>query len=757
MGSFFGINTVISDLQKVTDGFSPDSMNWITGDENDCIILRRGTNLLGKTRNLGAGKVSGMGIGKRPDETQIPFFSYADTVNGGQKVKYYDVASNDTIEAHAVGSAANLLPAGSESDTVFMEPYQNLAGSFIMLSSINSDIYKIPVANPASAAAQSSKAFKGGIKFGQSRGIMFNISGINGSKDITGEYMSWIDRVIIANYMTTTLNEAGVTGLKDMSSQAPPNNLASGSTYNVFIDGVAAGPNGYDTFKWQKASGTFTTNVEITPGLMQYLADGVSVIFQAGTGHTLNDEWIITSAPAFVLSEAVGIAGATNYPNHQLAQVPGALNHNNFGARTAFNVTIQGNTGLGIEKFTDDQNGNLVSNFGGTGSVNYATGIVSVTFKNVTTGNVTASYYWEDSTQRGVFDMSIQYDPTQTPPSRIAGSGRYFPQFDGGGSNRLVLPLANVFYGFHNEKTWQTSIPTNDDDTSTTPASNLSFRELMGISSARGAFGNADGIYFINSANKARPQVYQIIPKTGATAASLAAPQVISQFLNLAPFAFDVATVFVWDIFILFSCQQIRNGRTDAFNSRTFVYNTKSGAWDLTDYPASCFVDYDGGLLSGDPLSNNIFQLFSGFDDDGSLIPNHWASGATNHGADGEKTTQRMVVNGLIQTAQRIRVSIALDGGAFTPVFIIEGDGSYVDRSRSISVGQFTIGSKITGGGGEVFANPFEVEFGLNTDRYEYIRIMFEAINGGYAQINFYEYKMNKYKGQRVPPSRIAS
>lgn len=750
---FFGNNTIISDIQKVSDGFSPDSINWLSGDESDCIVLRRGTALLGKTRGAAPGKINGMGIGTRVDGTQIPFFAASEA----EQVYYYDSVSNDRIQ---IGN--NLLGVAAQNDIVWIAPYQNLAGAFVYLSSINSDVYKIPVANPANAVKQFSTGFRGGIKFGQSRMLMFSQYGVNGERDLTGLYMSWIDKVIKANYMTTTIAymPAGAPGLNDASSVAPSTNLESGTTYNVIIDSIAGSGNSnvFDTFKWNTSNAAgYTTGVPIVAGMALQLADGVYVKFASQNGHTLADAWAIISGPAQAVSEAVGLLGQQAYNAYQLLQVPGTIGLNNLGARTAFGITVQAQVPAGVEIFSDDGNGNLTSNYGGTGTINYATGIVSIKFSAVTTGNVTTTYFWEDATQKGVVDFSIQYDTTVTPPARIAGSGRYFAQYDGGGSLQVVFPFSNIFYGMHTKKSWQTSVPSNDSDTGTTPSSNLAFRDLMGISSPLGAYGAADGLYLINNANLGRPKVVKIVPKSGATAANQAGvDDTVSEFLDLSAFAFDKAVMFVWDIYVLLAFQQIRNGITDPFTSRTYVMNTRTGAWDLTDYPATAFEDYMGSLLAGDPLSDNVFTYFSGFDDDGALIPNYWTSGYTNHGIGGQKKTGRMVVNGLIQSAQRIQVSIALDGGNWNDIFVIEGDGSYVNRSSSISVGQNTVGSKINGGGGEVFANPFEVEFPLNTDRYEYIRVKFEALNGGYAQINFYTWKNNRYKSQSSPPSRMA-
>ncbi len=643
---FFGMNTEQSDIQALPDGVSPDSLNWLTGTEMDFIALRRGTNLLGQTRTLGAGKITGLGVGTRYDGTQVPFFSY------GRKVKYYDLATDDTIE---VGT--DLLPAGADGDEVSISPYQNLAGAFVYLSSINSSVYKIAVANPATALDQLMTTYRGFLKFGQSRSILINRHGDNSVTDTTGLYMSWIDSV--------------------SSATTPPF--------------------------------------------------------------------------AHVTAEAVGASGSTVY-NHTLTAVT--------GKKTGFQVVISATVAAGTETFNDDKIGGLLSNFGGTGTVNYSTGAVSVTFSDVTTGAVTADYYTEDATDKGVLDFSFA-------STRVAGTGRYFGQFDGGGPLNAVFPLANVFYSFHTLKTWQTAIATDDDDTQSTVASNLPFRDKMGVSYAYSAFGGADGIYFINNSNPNRPEVYRLSLYTGATAANVARPTLISKQLNLAQFAFDKAVIFEWGIYVLMSFQQIRNGVTDDFNSRTFIYNKKSGTWDLMDYPASRLAEYEGTLISGDPLSNNVFTLFSGFDDDGFTIPNYWTSGFTNHGIPGQKVTHRMVINGLIQSSQNIDVYVSYDGGNFVKVQKILGTGSYVDTGKSIAVGSYTEGTKLVGGGQIVYANPFQCEFLLNSPRYEYARVKFVASvpaddndpespgGGGYCQINFYEYRDNRYKTSRSMPIRI--
>jgi len=89
-----------------------------------------------------------------------------------------------------------------------------------------------------------------------------------------------------------------------------------------------------------------------------------------------------------VTGEAIGSSGSTNYS--------GVLA--NFTSKdTCFGVTIMATVAAGTETFTDDYLGNLTSNFGGTGTINYATMEYSVTFSDVTTGAVTSNYQNENS------------------------------------------------------------------------------------------------------------------------------------------------------------------------------------------------------------------------------------------------------------------------------------------------------------------------------------------------------------------------
>ena len=639
---FNGMLTEVKDLREVPDGYSPDQSNWLTLTNKRGIELRRGSHLLGATKQTDEGGITGLGVGERFDGVEVPFFSH------GRKVKYYDQDADDTVE---VGT--NLLPSDADGEGVSIFPYQNIAGSFVYLSSPNSSIYKIPTANPGSAVDQSSNNYRGFFKFGQARGFLFNRNGDTaGNEDKTSLYASKVDKVDLSQYPSQVTGESVGTG------------------------------------------------------------DAVEVTF-----------------------------------THTLVQ--------RTGARTVMFATVTD----GTETFVDDRNGNLVGNLGGTGTINYATGAISVTF-NTAPANlqaITASYYYEDATSGGICDFSIADTSNRQP-----GEGNIFPQFDGGGNLNSVFPLATVFYCFHAKKTWQVSIPVDDESGTDSISTNLPFRERMGVKSNYGANAGEHGIYFVNTADENKPEFMRLEFLEGATEANIAAPKTLSELMDFSPHAFDEAVVFDWEDYVLLACQRVRNGVADAFNSLLYVLNKKNGAWDRTDIPASRLAAWGGGLLAGDPITDNVFTIFSGFDDDENIIANHWTSGLSDLEMQGTKRFTRFVVEGLIQKSQRFKVQFSFDGGDWVDGETIDGAGDYVDTATSVSVGSHTVGSKIGGGGATVTANPYRYEFRVQSPRFNYVRVRFEACvtdddgqeGGGYVSIHSYSYKDIRQKGLRSMPVR---
>src|SRR5690349_19756577 len=159
VSQFLGTNTFIKDTKTLKPGVATDSLNWLTAKYGDHIELRRGQALLGQTRITGEGKITGLGVGLRYDGVEVPFWSR------GQKLEYYNANGDDRAE---IGS--DILGAKADGEDCWFAPYQNLAGSMTYAGSPNSGIFKIPVANPASAVDQQVTDFRFGVlRFGQGR------------------------------------------------------------------------------------------------------------------------------------------------------------------------------------------------------------------------------------------------------------------------------------------------------------------------------------------------------------------------------------------------------------------------------------------------------------------------------------------------------------------------------------------------------------------------------------------------------------
>lgn len=625
--TFSGLVTAIKDTKVLPKGAAQDAVNWLTGTYKDHIELSLGTALLGQTRNTGAGKITGLIVGTKPDGTRIPFFSY------GRKIKYYDAATDDTIE-----SGSNVLPAAADGDDVSFEFYSNIAGAFIYASSINSSINKIPVANPGSVVDQLSTTYRGIIRIKQGRMFLWQRQSANGFKDFTGINLSYIDKALASLYTQVTGESFG-TG------------------------------------------------------------DGVTTTFV----HT-----------------AASIAAK----------------------RTIFLATVTD----GVETFIDDKSGNMVGSLGGTGTINYATGVVSVTFATapINLAALTETYYWEDSTSTGICDFSFS-NP------RTVGQGNYYPQADGGGNFQNLFSIGGDEYCLHALKTWVLTLTGTD-----TSATNLIYRNKVGIPYWRAALETGDGVPYVDNTNPNKPDVRVLQPSQFSPTVI---PKSIADQLDLSSYSPTKAVMYEWGNYWLVSLQEALNGVFNANNSLTFLYNKIGKFWDKTDIPATCFGDYAGQLLAGDPLSNNIFKVLSGYDADGDVINNYWIGGDLNLGSSGIKKFYRFVIDGFIARDQSFDIYLAYDSGQFGKILVngetdsIRGDGDYVDSSFGITVGSSTVGEAVVGSGGTPNAYHFRREFVVASDRFEYVKPKFVATRIGALQINSFTFKDVRYKGHRSLPS----
>lgn len=399
----------------------------------------------------------------------------------------------------------------------------------------------------------------------------------------------------------------------------------------------------------------------------------------------------------------------------------------------------------GVETFTDDYSGNLVGSAGGTGTINYATGAFSITFA-VAPANlaaITGNYYWENPTSGGIADFAKS-------ATRVAAEGFVIRQDDGGDAIQNLFIYDTVSYWIHSRNAWAFTLSADD----LTPDNQL-FREKAGIPNWRAGVETGDGIYYLESFGEKGPEVRLLTLEKISTKVI---PRTISIDLDLTSYEFDQAAMFEWDKYICLACRE----KTADKNNRVFMYHRDWKTWELHSFEVSVFESLNGALVGGDSVTNNVWELFSGLADDEANIMNRWRSGKLILDADALKTCNDLILEGLIQPDQKLKVSLAIDGGQFAEVggsddgsgnhtYAIQGDGSYVDRGSSVAIGGQTLGKKAIGAVNTITAYNFSKKITIDTDRFHYIELMFEAQEIGYVSVSKFVFHNIHYKGKHLP------
>lgn len=619
---------VVDKIEKksIPVGSAASMLNFRTkGDKTE---LRRGYQILGT--DLGAGGASdGVDKGFKIDGTEVPYRKR------GRKLEYYDADTEDWVEV-----SSNVFPAAAEADEASFAPYQSQAGAILFVTSPNSSIYKIMVANPGSITDLSSTTYRGKMIIHKNRSFLWDRRDAQNQQDLTGLYLSWIDN----EKYTTVSAEAVGTG------------------------------------------------------------DGATLVFSK----TL----------------AFKAAGAK---------------------RTCFGVVIKED---GTAKFTDDYNGNLVHVDGASvasGTINYTTGEIVLTYTagNAPAGSVaiTADHQWEDSTDEGVADFSFS-------ATRVAGEGDLLRQ-DEGGPIQNVFVYNNAYFCIHERTTYKLTLSADDTD-----ANNDIYRRNAGMPNWRAGVGTGDGVYYLDDVTENEPRVRLLTLDTGS---SEVIPVPVSRQLNLEDYRFNKCWMLQQGDTILVGCRT----KDSDNNNRILVHDKLYRSWDIIDLFSNDATLYNGALILGDSISENVYEALSGFDDDDALITGNWVSNQWNLDYPKHlKKVKKLVFEGEIQKTQIIDVAVSVDDGAFVTIGQIRGDGSYVDTGQSVSVGSVTIGrSEIGGGSSGATAFHYLTRISLSQDKFLKIQVRLsvgvDATTGnegiGYFSFSLIRFFDIRLKQQKIP------
>lgn len=412
-----------------------------------------------------------------------------------------------------------------------------------------------------------------------------------------------------------------------------------------------------------------------------------------------------------ITNEVLGASGATTYTG-TLAAIS--------ATRFVFGLNITGTTGTGVETFTDNNNGVLTGNLGGTGTINYATGAYSVTFHAVTTaGNIEADYQWEDSNIGGITDFTFS-----TP--RVAGEGDFIPQEYLGEPIQNVIPFDNKYYSLKTTSVYELDLTADD-----TNATNTVYRADIGIPYFRAAKATGKGIAYMDTANPSKPFLSMLIrnPVGGNL-----------EPINLCPlfawenYLYDQCVIDTWGENIVISARTPDSDK----NNRLFLVNTtQKYSVDVSYYGVNTFAQNAGLLYGGSSIAEVVYELFSEFDDLGTTIDNYWEGKDENYGDDTLKRFRYLQLSGLIDPNQSYEVWAYYDGGGAQLLGTVVGSANYVDMNAPQLIGAKMIGSTLIGGGTFVTVFPYLLQMRVKTPKFRVRKLRFEAKGYGYVSVEW--------------------
>lgn len=363
----------------------------------------------------------------------------------------------------------------------------------------------------------------------------------------------------------------------------------------------------------------------------------------------------------------------------------------------------------------------VISGTGVTGTINYITGAYSLTFAvaPLNTHQIRMSYQWENSNVKGITDFTKS-------ATRLAGEGFVLRQDEGGDSiQQVLLGIDESYYSVKKFSVYR-YIP---DSTDTKPTNEV-FRKDVGIPTRRSATATGRGIVFLNTSNPDKPEL-TVLEKNPLGDNILATP--IMPHFKFENYRYDEAVTTTWGRYVVIACKTIDNPT----NNRLLLCNITQNTVDISYYGASCLAKDAGVLYSGSPLTQTVFKLFNGFDDDGFAITNNYAeTKAETYNSERLKKFRKLRLQGQIYSGQVYEVYISYDDAEYSLVGTVRGDGEYVDQSTPGSVGSQMVGSEEVGGeAGAETVYPYFVEIKVKTPKFRKRAIKYVALNIGYVSI----------------------
>ena len=720
-----GVHNLL-DSEDIPIDSAQDALNWFNQDGRNALV---GGRLLIGDEN-GIGKVKGLHFGYKVDGTKVMYRKTADAI------QYWD--GSDWID---------VITGLTDSDVSFAN-YSSLAGAFTFINGVDG-YWKIVNANPTSYISlySSTKNFHGKILIDRGRTVLWDRDDEN-SKDRTGLYGSWIDRQDSTVYTPVSSEAIGVSGGTNYTGYLAAKAtkafsvLTSDATAPTDLDTVTIGAITY-TFKTAIVDaydvligGSAAISLDNLKSAINLTA-GIGVTYGIGTLiHPTVEATTNTDTTQLLFAKAVGISGnsiVTTEISTHLLFTAGAMDGGTQNLiRNVFGVTFSSTVPGGTEVFQDDFNGVLTSNLGGTGTINYATGEYNITFSDITSVDITSGYQWEDSNVKGVSDFTKS-------ATRLAGQGFQFPQDEGGDPILAILiGQDGAYYSMKSHSSYRLALDETD-----LLATNLLYRKDLGIPYWKCAVSTNRGIVFVNTSKPTKPELMILQrDKFGVDVE----PFVLMPHFDFSLYSYDEAEMNSFDRYITIFCKS----STSTYNDIVLICNLKAKTVDILKFPCQVSASSNGEFFVGGSITENVYQLFSGFDDDGLVIENFWKSKDEMYGSENLKKFKRLRVKGLIDVSQNVEVYMDFDKSGEILIGTIRGDGSYVDASASGLIGESQVG-RVTIGGEPSNASPYFVQLKVRTPKFRKRTITFRATGIGYFDFELLiDYNISKY-ANKIP------
>lgn len=380
------------------------------------------------------------------------------------------------------------------------------------------------------------------------------------------------------------------------------------------------------------------------------------------------------------------------------------------------------------EVFTDNYDGTLTGTLGNTGTINYCTG--AYTFSVAGVGTV--DYAWENSNVKGVTDFTFS-------GTRTALQGDVVRQDEGGDPILNIIYHEGSYYSIKSRSVYRLTIASTG-----LTFENILFRNSIGMPYWRSLVATNKGIVLMDTSKLDKPQL-TILQKNLTDNLE---PFVLANQFDFSEYVWDNCAMSTFGEFIVFS------GRTSdsSINNKLFMYNVRRDTVDILSYSAKTIAVDSGLIYIGDSFTDNVYEILSGFDDDGSTIENYWTSNDERYDSENLKKVKKLRLKGLISRDQDLQVYVSYDNDAFQLVGTILGDGAYVDLDSTYEIGSQGIGSSMIGGESSSIEGSFYLaELKISTPKFRKRTIKLVASGIGYVSVNMIDDFNIKLFQQRIP------